>query len=1044
MGSLAFSLLLTFGAGSAQAAVICSASSFSCPASGTCTIGGAPTIGNGCLLDFGSRAVQVTGAITAATIGGSFEIRAGSLKLANGKLRSVGDAVTPGGDIEVSVTGAFIMETSATEIRTDGNGGGGSIDITASSIEIRDGRLLADGGSGPDCGDGGSVSLTATSGPVLVSGVATTISAQTTNDECDGGSISVIGSAVTIEGGMNITGGSPGSIVVLADTGNITLSPTIAIKADGLGDDEGSGTDAGSIQLEADNGNITLSGSVSATGDGADGWGGDIFVLSGGTLQTADRIEAKGTGNFASGGGITLEGDDALTVGGNLTASGGTQSDGGLIDLSSSGPIQVVTGKAFSVRGGVDGGGNVSISTVSQLDMAGSIDATTSTSNSRGGSIDIEGCQVNIRGNLDTRALNGKSGDIDIVGGAITVFPLVQIQAAPCPAANCIGFELNGGLLNVSPTAILNPPAVMEQGSGAMPCCGNGVVNDGVHGQPNTGEQCDDGGYQSCDGCTPGCELEPSPPCPSDGNECTLDCDPGSGCTYKPQSFTPCSDEPGGGNICTADICAGGTCTHLPRICDDGIDCTTDGCSAGIGCTATPDDALCDDGESCTTDACNPASGDPVSGCKYTKRPDGISCDDDDVCTSLERCEDGVCTPKGPPLNCDDGDPCTFDRCMPQLGCSNPEDASACPCTAPGGAPLPAGTECADGHNCTVGDVCDGAGHCAKGPMCPDDGDPCTREACLLGGCLHFDDACPTSGNCVEGQPCSDGSTCTTGICHGGVCVSEAVSCSDGDRCTGEEACVDLLGCWQVSYTPIGDPLCGTEVHDAYACYRTRRSSGAAPFIPELGVSIEDQLWEISVDLRKQAALCLPTDVEGANPAAPAEEDVLEAYRIKAVSGTPKFVARTLQVTNQFGTTLLIAKRIDQAYVPSTMSESGTPPTPTAPNPDFFHCYRVSKAPGAPRFEPLTGISVEDAFGEMVVDLRKPVQLCNPANVNDLDPTAPGHEDHLLCYQAVPQPSLTRFGGKKNLNVTNTFGSEQVDATKLREVCVPSTVIELP
>lgn len=56
--------------------------------------------------------------------------------------------------------------------------------------------------------------------------------------------------------------------------------------------------------------------------------------------------------------------------------------------------------------------------------------------------------------------------------------------------------------------------------------CGDGVVEPG--------EQCDDGNALYCDGCTPGCRLEP--PC-DDGNACTMDsCDPATGaCTHTPK-----------------------------------------------------------------------------------------------------------------------------------------------------------------------------------------------------------------------------------------------------------------------------------------------------------------------------------------------------------------------------------------------------------------------------------------------------------------------------------------------------------------------------
>jgi hypothetical protein len=312
---------------------------------------------------------------------------------------------------------------------------------------------------------------------------------------------------------------------------------------------------------------------------------------------------------------------------------------------------------------------------------------------------------------------------------------------------------------------------------------------------------------------------------------------------------------------------------------------------------------------------------------------------------------------------------------------------------------------------------------------------------CLFGSCLYFDDECPGSGSCVEGEPCSDDSVCTVGICQEGVCQSEPTPCSDGEACTGEEACVELFGCWQVSYTPIGDPSCDAILSDATACYRIRRSNGTPAFVPQMGVSVEDEFWSASIDVRRQAALCLPANLDGSNPDAPSSEDLLEGYRIKAAAGTPKFILRrNLEVTNQLGTIVLNAKKPDQTFVPSTMSQGGTPSPSTPPDRDAFQCYRVSKAAGTDAFEPISGVAVEDQFGSRIVTVRKPVRLCKPANVGGGDPEAPAHPEHLLCYQVVSGPPPA---AEPNLNVLNQFGTERVDAIQLREICVPSTVNEL-
>jgi hypothetical protein len=90
-------------------------------------------------------------------------------------------------------------------------------------------------------------------------------------------------------------------------------------------------------------------------------------------------------------------------------------------------------------------------------------------------------------------------------------------------------------------------------------------------------------GAETCRGgtCVPGTPLD----CPPDGNVCTDDCIPASGCGFADNS-SRCED----GNACTvADVCVAGACgAGRPLNCDDGDGCTVDTCSAVVGCIHTP------------------------------------------------------------------------------------------------------------------------------------------------------------------------------------------------------------------------------------------------------------------------------------------------------------------------------------------------------------------------------------------------------------------------------------------------------------------------
>jgi hypothetical protein len=208
---------------------------------------------------------------------------------------------------------------------------------------------------------------------------------------------------------------------------------------------------------------------------------------------------------------------------------------------------------------------------------------------------------------------------------------------------------------------------------------------------------------------------------------------------------------PGGGlTACLAPVPVDEAC--------DGVDNDCDG---------DTDEATCDDDNPCTADSCGGAAG-----CSHTNV--SSSCDaDGSVCTQNDACVDGTCA-AGEALNCDDGNPCTFDTCDAEKGCqySNSDNT---PCDA-------------DGNPCTQNDKCS-EGNCQPGPVkACESGNACVQGKCSI-----------SSGNCVynnlAGLPCDDGNACTTGaLCEGEFCKGSALSCDDGTPCTAD-SCDPTTGC---------------------------------------------------------------------------------------------------------------------------------------------------------------------------------------------------------------------------------------------------------
>ncbi|MEZ4266489.1 MAG: hypothetical protein R3F39_08930 [Myxococcota bacterium] len=330
-------------------------------------------------------------------------------------------------------------------------------------------------------------------------------------------------------------------------------------------------------------------------------------------------------------------------------------------------------------------------------------------------------------------------------------------------------------------------------------------------------------------------------------------CDSGS-CVEDVGAPPPCPDD---GDVCTIAQCFGaGACGYVSIACDDGDPCTTDSCDPISGCASTPVDcgagALChlggcvpeipcgtvaecpapvdacevyacegslclpsplgcDDANPCTQDFCDPGS--PLSPCQHPARPFASGCGG--AC-EFGFCVAGVCSGLTP-VGCSDGDPCTLDSCDAGSGnctftpvCSGDDVCLGGQCYA--------GPSCADASGCDDGDPCTQdichESVCVNLPQC-DDGNPCTADSCLLGACT-FD---PTP---MEAAGCDTGSACLTGACVLGACLPAApVTCpDDGNLCTVAQ-CHPELGCVVQPADCAGDPCEVADCNPVTGCSAT-------------------------------------------------------------------------------------------------------------------------------------------------------------------------------------------------------------------------------
>ncbi len=387
---------------------------------------------------------------------------------------------------------------------------------------------------------------------------------------------------------------------------------------------------------------------------------------------------------------------------------------------------------------------------------------------------------------------------------------------------------------------------------------------------------CDDGiacTRDRCDEGQGGCVHDAENLACDDGEFCTADvCNPSTGCESTLLSGLACDD----GDPCSVnDTCTEGVCGGVARDCNDDNPCTDpDECSPLWGCLNTPVsdgaacdndgvcisgqcagacllDADCDDGVACTVDVCDPIWG----RCRYLA--DNALCDDGAYCNGVETCHLAFGCQAGRPIDCNDGVPCTEDRCD--------EESRQCLFT-PNDQLCDDGNPCSDvtcdpdagcvrhflnDELCATGDLCAPEGLCANGICIPGDPIDCGEETpCLWNGChpaigcfSHFrnnagncaeDDICAYEGSCVNGtceitvpvdcndqnpctedlcnpfgdpqQPCqhnsrngescNDNNACTTGdVCAGIFCGGTTIDCDDDDPCTVETGCSSTSGC---------------------------------------------------------------------------------------------------------------------------------------------------------------------------------------------------------------------------------------------------------
>jgi hypothetical protein len=99
---------------------------------------------------------------------------------------------------------------------------------------------------------------------------------------------------------------------------------------------------------------------------------------------------------------------------------------------------------------------------------------------------------------------------------------------------------------------------------------------------------------------------------------------------------------------------------------------------------------------------------------------------------------------------------------------------------------------------------------------------------------------------------------------------------------------------------------------------------------------------------------------------------------------------------------------------------------------NHFQCYERARD----AFASVAGVTLDDRFGAQTVMVRRPARLCNPADKNGEDPTAPADPDHLIGYQL--RPTTSPLGKVSGVYVLNQFGVTVVDLGRPDLLLVPT------
>ncbi len=360
----------------------------------------------------------------------------------------------------------------------------------------------------------------------------------------------------------------------------------------------------------------------------------------------------------------------------------------------------------------------------------------------------------------------------------------------------------------------------------------------------------------------------------------------------------------------------------------------------------------------------------------------------------------------------------------------------------------------------TAGDVCRPlAGYCdvaetcnGVSPTCPGDqfesalvvcraassGELCDIEEFCDGATAD----CPADAIALSGAVCrgAAGGCDIAETCDGVTkfCPSDAIA-TGGTQCRAAAGVCDIAEtCSGVSVHCPGDSFdFGTQCRtSAGVCDVAESCNGTGPNCPPDG-------FVTGVQCRASAGVCdVAENCDGAGAECP--PDAFDNGSICRPASDQCDVAETCDGTNAScpvdsvasdGTT---CNDGDPSTVADQCTAGSCEGTPLAGNLDAFKCY-LSRDLKNPRFTKIKVATMNDQFqNEVGAEFKKPFLHCNPTDVDGGGIF--NADDHLVCYKVKP----SRLAVRPRMEVSNTFGTIQLEASKSALICLPSSKTLLP